>query len=214
MYIMKKQTKWILIAVLIVILLFYFSVSESFTVFPPGPPGPMGQGGPAGPPGIPGQIGPMGPTGGVGPAGPSGIAGTAGPVGPPGPPGPAGPQGPPGPEPVGTTSSATATAAEPVSTDGYAPVDRRARPGSTSTAIPTANPAYGMTEAQIRQENINMVKSAISNMQPCNNPTQQEITAAGQTGGSSWDAVMARIENCRKGEQLKDKLNRLETGNF
>jgi len=202
---MKKQTTWILIAILILISLFYFSVSESFTVFPKGPQGPMGQGGPAGPPGIPGQIGPMGPTGGVGsvgplgpvgPMGPIGLAGTAGAVGPPGPPGPAGPQGPPGPEPVGTTSSVSAIAAEPVST-------------ATATAA-TANPSYGMTQAQIRQENINMVKSAISNMQPCSNPTQQEITAAGQTGGSSWDAVMARIENCRKGEQLKEKLKTLE----
>jgi hypothetical protein len=80
-------------------------------------------------------------------------------------------------------------------------------------ASTTANPAYGMTEAQIRQENINMVKSAISNMEPCNDPTQQEITAAGQTGGSNWSAIMDRIENCRKGVELKDRLNRLETGN-
>jgi hypothetical protein len=92
---MKKQTTWILIAILILISLSYFSVSESFTIFPPGPTGPMGQGGPAGPRGIPGQAGAVGP---AGPIGPPGIAGSAGPVGPPGPPGPPGPQGPMGPE--------------------------------------------------------------------------------------------------------------------
>ena len=201
---MKKQTKWILIAVLIVILVFYFSVSESFTVFPKGPPGPMGQGGPAGPPGIPGQIGPMGPTGGVGPAGPSGIAGTAGPVGPPGPPGPAGPagpQGPPGPEPVGTTTSATATAAEPV-----------------STATATANPSYETTtrnnqetfeERQIREgkESVARQKAELASLPPCKMPTKQEYSEASQSGGQVWEKVSGDYENCMRRRQLEINLS-------
>ena len=209
MYIMKKQTKWILIAVLIVILVFYFSVSESFTVFPKGPPGPMGQGGPAGPPGIPGQIGPMGPTGDVGPVGPVGpmgpvgLAGTAGAVGPPGaagPPGPAGPQGPPGPEPVGTTSSATATAAEP-----------------WSTGNATANPSYERTtrneetfeERQIREnkESVARQKAELASLPPCKMPTKQEYSEASQSGGQVWEEVSGDYENCMRRRQLEINLS-------
>lgn len=197
---MKKQITWIFITVLIVTALFYFSVSESFTLFPKGPTGPMGQGGPAGPRGIPGPVGPAGP---IGSPGIAGRAGLIGPQGPPGPPGSPEPMIPMRSEPVGSNSN--------VSTDDYAPVDRRAQPGSNY--IPDAVPSHGMTEAQLRQENINMLKNSISTMEPCNNPTQQETTAASQTGGSSWTAIMARIENCRKVKELKDELNRLETSN-
>ena len=177
---MKKQITWIFITVLIVTALFYFSVSESFTLFPKGPTGPMGQGGPAGPRGIPGPVGP------AGPIGSPGIAGTAGLIGPQGPPGPPG-----SPEPM---------------------IPMRSEPASTSTYIPTAVPSHGMTEAQILQSNINMKKNSLSSMEPCNNPTQQEITAASQTG-EFWTLIMARIENCRNIEQLKDEINRLETSN-
>jgi hypothetical protein len=223
---MKKQTTWILITVLILISLFYFSVSESFTVFPKGPQGPIGQGGAAGPPGVPGQIGPMGPTGGVGsvgplgpvgpvgpvgPMGPVGLAGTAGAIGPPGaagPPGPAGPQGPPGPEPVGTTSSVSAIAAEPVSTYGYAPVDPRAQPGSTSTATATANPET-FQERQIREgkESVARQKAELASLPPCKMPTKQEYSEARQSGGQVWEEVSGDYENCMRRRELELSLS-------
>ena len=213
---MKKQTTWILIAILIVTALFYFSVSESFTVFPKGPTGPMGQGGPAGPAGIPGQVGSVGPVGPAGPIGSPGIAGTAGevgpvgPAGPPGPPGPAGiagPQGPMGLEappgfagPMRPMGPEAAPVAQPsgVSKPG-------GREGNPNIQYQPANPAAEQRIAAKRAE----INAKLSALPPCNRPADQELFNASQTGGPVYTALLVRHNNCMDRDELQTELNRL-----
>ena len=221
---MKKQTTWILIAVLIVTALFYFSVSESFTVFPPGPPGPMGQGGPEGPPGIPGQVGPVGPAGPIGPPGIAGTAGPVGPIGPAGPPGPAGPQGPAGPEPspmnqpAGRVSSTTAynqeTAMEIMEREArenngsFAPVQQSGRQGNANNQYisnPAAEQQFQQRLAAKRAE----INAKLSALPPCNRPADQELFNASQTGGPVYTALLERHRNCMDRDDLQTELNRL-----
>ena len=202
---MKKQTTWILIAILIVILLFYFSVSESFTVFPKGPPGPMGQGGPAGPPGIAGPPGPIGLTGAVGPVGPAGpigppgIAGTAGEVGPAGPPGPAGPQGPPGPsgsepmnQPVGIAASTTAYNQE----TAMEIMEREARENNGSFA-PQASGANARRRAEKSAE--------LAALPPCVVITRAEYGTS-VTGTPERARMDRENENCSKRQSLEREI--------
>jgi len=221
---MKKQTTWILIAVLIVTALFYFSVSESFTVFPPGPPGPMGQGGPEGPPGIPGQVGSVGPAGPIGPPGIAGTAGPVGPIGPAGPPGPAGPQGPAGPEPspmnqpAGRVASTTAynqeTAMEIMEREmrenngSFAPVQQSGRQGNANNQYisnPAAEQQFQQRLAAKRAE----INAKLSALPPCNRPADQELFNASQTGGPVYTALLERHRNCMDRDDLQTELNRL-----
>ena len=221
---MKKQTTWILITVLILISLFYFSVSESFTVFPKGPQGPIGQGGAAGPPGVPGQVGPMGPTGGVGsvgplgpvgpvgpvgPMGPVGLAGTAGAVGPPGPPGPAGPQGPPGPEPLGITSSVSAMAAEPVSTAGEG-VQSESQHQAIQADRERQQREIAEEQRRERERDIAGIYAKLAELEPCNEPTAEEINIAVESG--NFPAISDRQQNCKRHRVLRSRLQNLGVG--
>jgi len=96
-----RNTRWILIAVLLVVAIVYYSREHLSNA-------PYGLRGPAGPPGKDGTPGPAGPPGPPGVAGASGVAGTAGPVGPPGPPGTSStPPSPPPPATPGFTPNAT-----------------------------------------------------------------------------------------------------------
>ena len=192
---MKKQTTWILIAVLLVTALFYFSVSESFTVFPRGPTGPMGQGGPAGPPGTPGQPGPVGPAGPIGAPGIAGTAGEVGPPGPPGPPGPAGPQGPMGPEaPVNQAVSSSAA-----NTDALGEEQRR----QTAERERQERAVVEQRRQALESERADLT-AQLASLPPCNEPTQEEIMNSHQNG--TYQSIADRQFICTKRKRFTARL--------